>query len=979
MRIHLLAPRSSALGLALCVALAGVDKLPAATFEVVNVNATGAGSLRQALLDANANPGLDTITFNIPGPGVKTIVPTSALPQANHPVIIDGTTQPGYSGTPLIEISGQSAGSANGLLLLGGNSVVRGLAINRFALSGIRIETEGTNRIERVFLGCDPTGTIGRGNAVYGLVIFNSPGNVIGGTTPAVANVVASNGVAGIFINGLNATDNHIQGNFIGTDLTGRVSLGNVANGIHILGSPGNWIGGLAPGNGNVISGNRQSGIYIAGAAAEENRILRNRIGTAVEGTNALSNVQDGITVLGSPGNFIGAAGLGNLVSGNRAGGIVLSGVAAAGNVLQGNLVGTDVTGQQAISNATSGIILLSARQTLIGGTAPGAGNLVSGNGQSGIRLADHLTAENRVLGNRVGMNLAGTTALSNALSGIAVAGPDNLIGGAQPGAGNLVSGNGQTGIYLQGLAASNNVIAGNRVGLNAAGTARRGNGLVGIYLDGAPRNLIGGGADGAGNVVSGNGNTGILLIGANTTGNEVVGNLVGTDPTGNIALRNGADGVGISNAPTNRVGGATPSLRNIISGNGQAGVFVGGVGASNNVITGNFIGTDRLGQRAVGNAGQGFYISAPRTVIGGTNPGEGNLVSGNTNVAISIGDPVSVGTIVQGNWVGLQSDGVSPLGNRWHGVEVLASGVQTVIGGALPGAGNRIANAQTALYAGVRIRDGCASNSIRGNLIFANPGLGIDLGANGVTPNLPSNPGSLALANRGQNYPVLTSATNRFRTIIQGTLTSAPSQTYALDFFANTAPDPSGYGEGQRWLGSTNVTTSAAGTVSFTVVFTNTAAVTGSVCATATDAGGNTSEFSANVAVAVGAIADTDGDGMPDDYELAWGFNPNNPADANLDADGDGVTNRQEYAAGTNPRDASDYFRILAFELTGGTYWVTFNSQPGRTYSLRRAATLAGPWQTIGASVAGIGGPLWLMDTNPPLPHAFYRVLNTP
>jgi hypothetical protein len=963
----------------LALALAAADVARAATFVVVNANATGIGSLRQALLDANTSPDLDTITFNIPGGGIKTILPTSALPQANFPVIIDGTTQPGYSGTPLIELSGLSAGSANGLLLLGGNSTVRGLAINRFALSGIRIETAGSNRLERVFLGCDPSGTVARGNGTYGLVVFNSPGNLIGGTTPGVANVIGSNGIAGVLLNGADATDNHLEGNLIGTDVTGRLALANGANGIHILGAPGNWIGGPTPGSGNVISGNRQSGVYVNGADSTDNRLLRNFIGTAIEGTNALPNVQDGVTIAGSAANFIGAPGLGNLVSGNLAAGITITGTAALDNVVAGNYVGTDVTGRRAISNATSGILLFSSSRTTVGGAAPGAGNLVSGNGGSGIRLVDRLTADNVVLGNRVGVDVFGTNAVPNGLSGVSIAGPRNQIGGAEPGAGNLLSGNAQNGIYLSSLAASNNVIAGNRVGVTAAGNARRANGIVGIYVDGAPRNTIGGRAPGEGNVVSGNGQSGVLLVGAGATGNLVLGNRIGTDATGTLAIANGADGVGVSNAPGNFVGGPEPEERNVVSGNNLAGVFVGGVTASNNVIAGNFIGTDWLGRRAIPNLNPGIYISAPRTRIGGSTPGAGNLISGNQNVAISIGDPVSVDTVVQGNWIGLQSDGVSPLSNRWHGVEVLASGLRTVIGGGAPGAGNRIANALTPLYSGIRIRDGCVSNSIRGNLIFGNAGLGIDLGVNGISANLPANPGPTTLANRGQNFPMLTSATNRFRTVIQGTLSSGASQPYTLDFFANPVPDANAVGEGQRWLGATNVTTSAAGTASFTVVFTNTTAVTGGITATATDAGGNTSEFSTNAPVSTGIITDTDGDGMPDDFELAWGFNPNSPADAGLDADGDGASNLKEYQAGTNARNAGDSFRILTSYPAGATYWASFNSQPGRTYSLQRATTLPGPWTTVVTNLPGVGGLVWTVDTNRPLPHAYYRAFSSP
>lgn len=1044
---------SRALLIGLACGPAWIPMSRADTFVVVNADATGPGSLRQALLNANTNANRDTIIFSIAGAGVKTITPTAALPQQNYPVVIDGTTQPGYVSTPLIQISGASAGTVNGLLLLGGNSVVRGLAINRFGLNGIRIESYGSNVIERVFLGADPSGTVAVGNGNYGLAIANSPGNRIGGLTGSVANVISSNAFGGILINGAAATGNLVQGNFIGTDLTGRAVLGNSANGVYLANAPGNWIGGTNPASGNVISGNRQSGVYISGGVSTGNRVLRNFIGTGVDGTNALPNREDGVTVLSSAANQIGAPGAGNLVSGNLSGGITLSGVTAITNVVQANYVGTDVTGVRAIGNTRSGITLISVTGTLVGGAVPGAGNLVSGNGESGIRLADSLTAGNQVLGNRVGTDMFGTNAVPNAFHGISIAGPNNLVGGPASGAGNLASGNLQVGILLSGPGATGNAILGNRVGLTANGTARRANTICGIYLDGAATNFIGGSAPGAGNVVSANGQCGVLLVGLASTGNQIQGNLVGTDASGSTALGNGTDGVAMSNSPANRLGGANPGEGNVISGNAKSGLFITGLMASNNVIAGNFIGTDRLGRVAVANTSQGVFLSAPRTLIGGTQLGAGNVISGNNNVAVSIGDAVTTDTVLQGNWIGLQADGVSALGNSLHGVEVLNGASRTTIGGNAPSAANRIAYARTSPFTGVRIRDGCTNNAISGNAVFSNPGLGIDLGAAGVNANrVGADPGPATSANRYQNYPVLTSATNRFRTVIQGTLNSVSNQTFTLNFYANTAPDPSGYGEGQYWLGAAAVTTSAAGGASFTVVFTNTVAITGAVCATATDVSGNTSEFSANVPISTGIIADTDGDGLPDDYELAWGFNPANPTDAGLDADGDGVSNLKEYQAGTDPRNPADFLRILAYYPQGSNYyWVSFDSRPGKRYTLQRSTDLnptlrlaaVGPsptngfgvritgsagqgmvleastnlttwqavvtnafttgsfqyyepltnslprryyrasaplWIDVVTNFVGIGGPVWLVDTNRNgLPIAFYRIKCNP
>src|SRR6185503_4219504 len=138
---------------------------PAATFTVLNTNNTGAGSLRQAIIDANDMSGTDAISFRIPGTKPYTIAPASPLPAITEPVTIDGTTQTNFTGVPIIQLNGIAAGpEANGLLILGGNSVVRGLVINRFSLSGIRIEGLGMNVVEGNYLGTDVNGTDLAGN-----------------------------------------------------------------------------------------------------------------------------------------------------------------------------------------------------------------------------------------------------------------------------------------------------------------------------------------------------------------------------------------------------------------------------------------------------------------------------------------------------------------------------------------------------------------------------------------------------------------------------------------------------------------------------------------------------------------------------------------------------------------------------------------------------------------------------------------------
>src|SRR5215475_398330 len=175
----------------------------ASTFVVTNTNNSGPGSLAQAILDANANPGADLITFNIPGSGVHTISPASPLPTITDPVTIDGYTQPGASANSLavgtnavlqIELSGASANSPAGLVISAGNSTIRGLVINRFNFNGIRIQTNGGNVIAGNYIGTEPTGTASFAKPNNGIGVFiNTPNNTIGGSSSADRNVISGN------------------------------------------------------------------------------------------------------------------------------------------------------------------------------------------------------------------------------------------------------------------------------------------------------------------------------------------------------------------------------------------------------------------------------------------------------------------------------------------------------------------------------------------------------------------------------------------------------------------------------------------------------------------------------------------------------------------------------------------------------------------------------------------------------------------
>lgn len=348
----------------------------------------------------------------------------------------------------------------------------------------------------------------------------------------------------------------------------------------------------------------------------------------------------------------------------------------------------------------------------------------------------------------------------------------------------------------------SGNVIEGNTL---------QNNGINGVNIDQAANNLIGGTTAAARNVIA-RSSTGIALGQATATGNRILGNYIGTDSTGTKADANGY-GISLFNATNNTIGGTAAGARNVISGNILAGVNVSGVGATfltepeladGNVIQGNYIGVDATGTGALGNGFSdgssvdgGILISAAsNTTIGGTSPTAGNVIANNGLRGVSIPTP-------------------------------------TFTPAPAPAVNNAILN----------------------NSIYSNGALGIDLGTAGVTPNDVGDADTGS--NNLQNFPTITSALTRTTgTTINGTLNSAANSTYTIEIFSNAGCDPSGNGEGETFRGRVNVTTNASGVGNFSLVTAPIVAGVNVVTATATDAAGNTSEFSPCFAVR-NAVAD--------------------------------------------------------------------------------------------------------------------------
>jgi len=262
---------------------------------VTNTNDSGTGSLRQAIITANSINGADLITFNIAGSGVKTIAPTSPLPTITDPVFIDGTTQPGYSSSPLIEINGLNAGIASGLTIIAGDSTIKALAINRFTFNGLVLSTNGNNVVQNCYIGTDATGTIDRGNIVTGIVI-STRNNTIGGASASLRNIISGNDQNGIVLL-VGATNNSIQLNRIGTSATGGAAIGNVNGGVVVdTGASGNTI------ISNLIAANA-TGVNLLGSS---NTVLRNDFSVASNGVDPLPNTTN--ILISGFNNSIGSA-----------------------------------------------------------------------------------------------------------------------------------------------------------------------------------------------------------------------------------------------------------------------------------------------------------------------------------------------------------------------------------------------------------------------------------------------------------------------------------------------------------------------------------------------------------------------------------------------------------------------------------------------------------------------------------------------
>ena len=336
----------------------------------------GACTLRAAIQEANALAGHDTIGFAI-GSGVQTINLSSSLPTITSPVTIDGTSQPGFSGSPIIVLDG---GGSRGPVVSAGGSTIRGLVLIAFAGDGLTLRGAGGNVVETCYIGMAADGTTAAGNSGSGIVIDGSPNNRIGGTTIPQRNLISGNTGkgAGGGIHLLNTSGNVIQGNFIGTDITGMLDRGNEGRGVTLNDAPNNTVGGPEPGAGNLIAGNRATGIRVMGGS-DNTLIQGNYLGVNRTLTDFISNDR-GVQLRGAHGNQV----LSNIIAGHVYDGVLIW-EGASNNLVYQNTVAFNGRGPvgDPTEAAFNGVLVHTGTGNSV------LSNSIHSNGLMGIELGD--------------------------------------------------------------------------------------------------------------------------------------------------------------------------------------------------------------------------------------------------------------------------------------------------------------------------------------------------------------------------------------------------------------------------------------------------------------------------------------------------------------------------------------------------------------------------------------------------------------
>lgn len=812
----------------------------ATTYIVTNTNDSGAGSLRDAITQANVSSvGSDLIEFEIDsadpnfdlGTGVWTINLLTTLPLISTALIdINGSSQTlSYGDTnpygPEIRIVG---GGLEYCFRIGAPNIL----IRYFCITGFEYAFQfyGTmcfnQHVEGNYIGTNYNGTLAEPNN-YGAGISGNAYNMI-----FQNNLISGNTTAGIAVSGSHGLI--FYGNKIGTDISGTYAIPN-ATGILAENIYDCNIGSTNIVDRNLISGNTDCGVLIYSSGSYNNEIVGNYIGTNILCTDTVPN-GNGVMIVSSASNIIGgtATNAENVISGNRGAGIVINGTGANENLIVGNYIGVDATGNAPLSNHYGVIIKGDADNNKVGGNYSATRNIISANHEIGVYI--EASDGNVVSGNYIGTNLTGEEAFyyegtdsliqANGVE-INTVSKFNIIGGNDLGERNVISGNRVYGAIYYGQVSENN-IAGNFIGTDATGSYAIPN-ATGICVDDASNhNII------ENNLLSGNVSYGLFIVTTGSDYNIFRGNNVGLNYLGEFPIPNDVGLLIGGGAQNNIIGGDTEYDRNIFSGNNYGGIEVTDNSTDFNIIKGNYIGLDLSGMSSVvNNFGIGVANLASGTVI------ENNTISANTTFGIILTDN-SEYTEVYSNNIGVAADGVSDRGNLAAGIAITAGANNNIIGSI--DKPNIIAfNDST----GIVIADNTTlNNRISGNFIYNNEYLGIDIIPGGVNAN---DPGDLDMgANMQMNFPVITD--NYFDgespiAVIKGTLDTQNPQNCIVEIYTAIQDDEFVNGEGFRYVASTSPDASGNWQV-----YCEDGLGGDYLTALAIDANGNTSEFAANI-----------------------------------------------------------------------------------------------------------------------------------
>jgi parallel beta-helix repeat protein len=796
----------------------------------------GTNTLRKCVRLSNASPGRDTINFNITG---STVITNNScfggpwFPVAGE-VFIDGYSQPGATvGTPVVELNGGGGTCTWAMLLTTGSagSEIRGLIIYG-TFMGIRLDANTSgNTIAGNWIGVNNTGNAAPANTIflYGITIEGSNNNIIGGSNGlADRNVIGSCGQEGIRLATAASSGNVINGNYIGIGANGTSQVANL-NGISATDAANLTIGGGAQNEGNVISGNRGRGILLSNC--DTFTIKGNTIGLVANQTTALDNDFSGIEVeLGSDFGQIGGSGAfeRNVVSGNLDDGITLDN---SDNItIQGNYVGVDGTGAVARGNTTRGIDATNCEFVVVGGDQAGEGNVISANGAGGIRVWSGSSRNATIQGNIVGLSANGAIAMGNTGAGVEISTcEDTQVGGTATAARNVFSSNTAAGIYI--FSSPGAVIQNNYIGTDGTGLVIRGNGNSGIFVLNSRDVTVGGTTPNAGNIVGGNTQNGVLFDGSSPRG-IVKGNFIGIGADGSTLIANNQHGLVVgATSDSLIIGGPSAAERNVVSGNGQ---FTVGADPDNGIVGDGirFLGTSH-------HLVQNNYIGTDSS---------GTLGRGNHWAGLSINDDSDSSTIIdnlisdnrnEGIWIYNGSDanvfyrnvvgetaGGAALGNWDFGVFMSFQGPQGNLFGGSAANANIIAHTRGE-------RPGVNGDGVT---IEASAGNNNTFTFNSIRCNAGAGIVRVGTSNEGQAAPVLFNSTTNS---VNGTGDNGRT----IHVYRNVSGGAACDCEGEVYLGSTTV---AGGVWSFTHNLNITLTEATQVTATQTTATGSTSPFAA-------------------------------------------------------------------------------------------------------------------------------------